>query len=373
MDEPLPRVLLVAGRFDVRGTSAYTLRLAENLGDEGFEVRVICPDASLVPAEKRSKLGIEEYRYLETPFLGRMVLRSLARQLLLRPPDLIHVQSREALANGTKFADELDAPLILTVHDYLARGERLRFDVGDRKRIIAVSGSVKSELIERTGFQESAVTVIHTGVESGDGAQVLPVLDPGHVPVVGTAGPLEAVKGIPFFLGAAQRVLAANAAVQFLVSGAGPEEPNLRRLARDLGIGGQVTFVPNLLDYSASLGAMDIYCLPSLRQGLGTIMLDAMAMGRPVIATGVGGVYSAVRDNETGLVIPPSDSKRLAERILELLDDPVRARAIGEAGRAFVREEFSIEKMLRQTADLYRAVLASKQVVASSAGETQLA
>jgi glycosyltransferase involved in cell wall biosynthesis len=85
-------------------------------------------------------------------------------------------------------------------------------------------------------------------------------------------------------------------------------------------------------------------------------MLEAMARARPVIATGVGGVYSAIRDNETGLVVPPSESGRLAERILELLDDPLRARAIGEAGRRLVREEFGVGRMVERTAELYRAV-----------------
>jgi glycosyltransferase involved in cell wall biosynthesis len=209
------------------------------------------------------------------------------------------------------------------------------------------------------------VTVIHSGVDAPQKVEGAPILDPGHTPVVGTAGPLEAVKGIPFFLGAAQKVIAVNKNVQFLVSGAGPEEANLRRLARDLGIAEQVTFAPNLVDLFTSLSAMDIFCLPSLRQGLGTIMLEAMALGRPVIATGVGGVYSAVRDNETGLVVPPSDSRRLAERILELLEDPLRARALADAGRRQVLEEFSVQRMVKETAELYREVLATREAPAA--------
>ena len=102
---------------------------------------------------------------------------------------------------------------------------------------------------------------------------------------------------------------------------------------------------------------MDIFCLPSLQQGLGTIMLEAMSLGRPVIASAVGGVYSVVRDNETGLVVPPRDSGALARRILELLDAPVHARAIGTAARQAVSEEFGVERMVERTAALYREVL----------------
>jgi glycosyltransferase involved in cell wall biosynthesis len=144
----------------------------------------------------------------------------------------------------------------------------------------------------------------------------------------------------------------------FLLAGAGPEEANLRRVARELEIATSVTFIPNLFDFSTALSAIDIFCLPSLRQGLGTIMLEAMALARPVIATNVGGVYSVIRDNETGLVVPPSDSSRLADCILELLRDPVRARALGEAGRRLVIEKFGVEQMVEKTTALYREVLA---------------
>jgi glycosyltransferase involved in cell wall biosynthesis len=108
---------------------------------------------------------------------------------------------------------------------------------------------------------------------------------------------------------------------------------------------------------------MDVFVLPSLQQGLGTIMLDAMAMGRPVIATRVGGVYSAVRDNETGLLVPPSNSQALADRITELLDDHERAQTIGRAARDLVEREFGVEGMIDQTASLYHEILEGSPVL----------
>jgi glycosyltransferase involved in cell wall biosynthesis len=223
--------------------------------------------------------------------------------------------------------------------------------------MVAVSDSVKSELLKQVRLTPEMVAVIHAGVEIPADSDLRPVLSPEKLPVVGTAGPLEAVKGLPFFLGAAKRVLASHPNVQFLIAGAGPEEQNLRRMVRELEIVEAVTFVPNLYDFSTALEAMDIFCLPSLRQGLGTIMLDAMGRGIPVIATGVGGVFTAVRDNETGLVVPPSNSARLAERILELLNDPIRARVLGANAREVVKNEFNVERMVQQTADLYREVV----------------
>ena len=92
-------------------------------------------------------------------------------------------------------------------------------------------------------------------------------------------------------------------------------------------------------------------------------MMEAMAMGKPVIASDVGGVYSVVCDGATGLLVPPSDSRRLAERIQELLNDPIAARAIGEAGRQLIREDFNVETMVERTVDLYDQVLKAAPTV----------
>jgi glycosyltransferase involved in cell wall biosynthesis len=89
-----------------------------------------------------------------------------------------------------------------------------------------------------------------------------------------------------------------------------------------------------------------------------------MLRGRPVIATSAGGVQQVVVDGRTGLFVPPRDSGALATRIIELLDDPLRARAMGQAGRTYVLEEFPVDRMVEQTANLYRDVLGAVPVAA---------
>ena len=354
---------MLAAGFALRGSSAYTLRLAEHLREYGIHPSVVCADAQKVDPEIRRVLGIQEFRYLLSPIWGKVVLEMLAREFADDPPDLIHVQSRHAARQGIWLAQRLQVPLVQTVHDYLQPRERLRLDPKVAKRIIAVSESVKSDLISRCALPDEFVSVVHSGVNCDPLSIERQVLSDGRVPVVGTAGPLEAVKGFPFFLGAAARVLATGREVEFVIAGAGPEEDNLRRLSRQLDIAEHVTFVPNLLDFSAALEAMDLFCLPSLQQGIGTIMLEAMALGRPVIATRVGGVYRVVREGDTGLLVPPSDSAKLAERIMELLDDPERARRVGEAARREVEQEFSVDQMVRRTAGIYRSVLGLPELV----------
>lgn len=352
-------VLLVSPRFEVRGSCATTLRLLEHLPALGVRFRLVCPDAQLIDPDRRRRLPIQEMPWLDLPVLKSVAQRLLLGRLREEPPDVIHVQSRRMLKTATFLARELERPFVLTVHDYLKRRERMRIDRQWCRRIITVSEAVRDDLLARTDLPADLLTVIASGVETG--GEVRPPLEPQNVPVVGTAGPLEAVKGFPFFLGAARKVLSAGIEVEFLVAGAGPEEANLRRLARTLGIAHRVTFVPYLLDFRRSLEAMDIFCLPSLQQGLGTVMLQAMAMGRPVIASGVGGVHTIVRDGETGLLVPPSNTGELARRIIELLESPVRARAIGEAARNLVEANFGVDRMIRKVADVYAAALPAVQ------------
>jgi glycosyltransferase involved in cell wall biosynthesis len=118
----------------------------------------------------------------------------------------------------------------------------------------------------------------------------------------------------------------------------------------------RLTFVDGGVSMAGYLSAIDIFCLPSLQQGLGVMMLEAMALGRPVIASGVGGVLSVIEDNVTGLIVPPSDSRSLAERIIELLQKREQARAIAAAGQQMIRERFNETRMLDEMTRIYHEV-----------------
>ncbi|HLJ11793.1 MAG TPA: glycosyltransferase family 4 protein [Planctomycetaceae bacterium] len=354
MSESELEVLLLAGRFEVRGSSAYTLRLAAGLAEKGIRARVVTPDAGLVDRQMRSRLQIEEFRRLNTPILGKLLLRYVLHQARRPIPHLIHIQSRRALKIGNWLSRQLQRPYLVTMHQHLPPDAKLRLNREWCRRIIAVSDSVRHDVLDRLRVPPELVTVIPCGVETAPQTDAAISLDFGHTPVIGTAGPLETIKGFPYFLGAARQVLEVRNNVEFLVAGAGPEEANLRRVARELGIADKVTFVPFLRCFTDSLAATDIFCLPSLQEGLGTVMLEAMALARPVIATAVGGVTGVIRDGWNGLIVPPRDSAALARRILELLEQPARAQAIGSQARQLVIEEYNIDTMVEKTAGLYR-------------------
>ena len=155
----------------------------------------------MVEVSVRRQLGIREFPYLQTPIVGRVVLELLENSLQADPPQLIHVQTRNAAPQGMWLARNLQRPYLLTVHDYMQPRQTLRVDRHWCQQIIAVSESVKADLLARTGLPDSLVTVIHSGVDCDVPPEITEILPPGRVPVIGTAGPLEAVKGFPFFLG----------------------------------------------------------------------------------------------------------------------------------------------------------------------------
>jgi glycosyltransferase involved in cell wall biosynthesis len=143
---------------------------------------------------------------------------------------------------------------------------------------------------------------------------------------------------------------------RLLLVGHGPERSRLEHTAAAI-TDAAVTFSGFREDVTDSLAATTIYVQPSLAEGLGTSVLDAMAHALPVVASRVGGLPEAVVHDETGLLVPPDDPSALAAAILELLHDPARARAMGQAGRQRVEELFSLDRMVVGHLGVYRSVV----------------
>jgi glycosyltransferase involved in cell wall biosynthesis len=139
------------------------------------------------------------------------------------------------------------------------------------------------------------------------------------------------------------------------IEGGGAYLDALERQASQLGVRDRVRFLGRRDDVPALLAAADALVLPSWQEGLPLVVLEAMAAGVPVVATSVGGTPEAVVDGETGLLVPPRDVPALTAAIDTLLDDPERARRLGEAGRRRVRERFDAAESTRRILGLYEA------------------
>ena len=139
-----------------------------------------------------------------------------------------------------------------------------------------------------------------------------------------------------------------------LIAGDGPQRKDLEDLAVQLGLTGRVNFLGWRDDAVEIVGALDIFCMSSRWEGCPMVLLEAMAMRRPVVATDIGGVREIVINEETGFLVPLDEPRALADAILRLLEVDAERERFGEAGRRRVEERFSAEGMLDAYGRLYR-------------------
>jgi glycosyltransferase involved in cell wall biosynthesis len=178
------------------------------------------------------------------------------------------------------------------------------------------------------------------------------------LPVIGTVCRLvEPKKGLSVLLQAVAlfRDRSPSPGLQLLIVGEGPAHSSLREQSERLGIAPWVVFAGVRRDIPTLLPLLDIFVLPSLYEGFGIAILEAMAAGRPVIATEVGGIPEVVIHRETGLLVPPGDPTALTDAIQWMLSHPEDAKALGACGQERARRHFSIESVVRQHEELYGA------------------
>jgi glycosyltransferase involved in cell wall biosynthesis len=176
-----------------------------------------------------------------------------------------------------------------------------------------------------------------------------------QAPIVGVTGALTSEKGHRHLIDAAALVVREVPDARFVILGEGDLRPALERQVKDLHLDKHV-FLPGFRpDVLAFLRSFDLFVMPSITEGLGTSLLDAMAASKATVATRTGGIPEVVVDGETGLLVPPRDHHALARAIAELLKDGGRRAEMGRAGLERVKRIFSADRMVERTLDVYRA------------------
>lgn len=292
--------------------------------------------------------------------------------------DILHIHSSKAGLVGRLAAIVARTPaVVFTVHnfilyDYMSKTKKKIFATVEAllarctDQIIAVSRALAKGLVEDEGIPDDKIAAIYNGIdlEPFDApihkAKVLEALglDP-QKPVVGTVARLAPQKGIKYLLAAAQIVQAQLPQVQFLIVGDGPLLSELQSQQAKLGLTG-VVFAGYLDDIAPVMKALDIFVLPSVTEGLGLTILEAMAAEKPVIATAVGGIPEVVTE-ETGILVPAADVAELGRALIRLLQDAGLQADMGAQGKQRVREQFSLDYMLTETEKVYEQVLVQNQ------------
>jgi glycosyltransferase involved in cell wall biosynthesis len=231
-------------------------------------------------------------------------------------------------------------------------------------RIIAVSNAVKDFLIKHEKISPQKFAVIHNGIEPGEF-----IFESGisgkkkesgislSSPVAGCIGRFDEQKGHMCFLEAIPQILEYFPDAKFIFVGEGPLRRKAERRSKELKIDRNVIFTGIRRDIPGILAIMDIFILPSIFEGFGIVLLEAMAAGKPVIASRVGGIPEIINHNLNGILVEPANSAEIAAAILNLLKEPAKMRRMGEAGREEVKKRFSADTMAKKIETLYNEII----------------
>ena len=223
--------------------------------------------------------------------------------------------------------------------------------------VVAISQNILDGLI-KAGVERGKIRVIHSGIDPSRFVALDNTDETDHDDLtVGCLAVLEERKGIEFLLEAAGHLHVQGARIRWLVGGDGTLRDWLENRARELGVGDSVTFLGFVAKPEEFLRRIDIFVMPSLFEGLGVAALEAMAAGKPVVATRVGGLAESILDGQTGLLVGPRDGRAIADAVAKLISDRPMARHMGLQGRQRVLDQFTLTQMAAQNEAYYYEVL----------------
>jgi len=359
----------------VSGSENHLLALASHLDHSRYRLTFCLlvgsgPDLSDYVAALEAA-GVEVVRFPIHADLDPLLLWRLVRFLRARRPDIVHTHLIHGDLYGTLAARLARVPAVVSTkhNDDAFRRNRFyawlsRQAARRQDRIITISDHLARFSVEVEGLKADKITRIHYGLDGTafrarvrDVAGVRAEFDiPAGAPLAGVVGRLTEQKGHTYLLRAWVQVTTVFPETRLLVVGDGPLRGELQRRAHDLGLGDSVIFAGRREDVPRIMAALDVVALPSLWEGFGLVLLEAMAVGRPIVASRVSAIPEIVVDGETGLLVPPRDVDTLAQALLALLRDPQRATEMGRRGRVRLEQEFTVERMVAQTEAVYEGV-----------------
>ena len=355
------RVVHVDSASGWRGGQNQVLLTAQGMAARGHEVVLACQRGGVLESRARAA-GIDVRPLVFRGDLWPAAAWGLAGLMRRLAADAAQLHDPHALSAGL-LARALGAltPFVATRRvDFPVKSALSRAKYRRAARVIAVSRAI-ADVLEAGGLERDAVRIVYEGVKDRaaqpGGREALRELGiPDDALVVGNVAALTDHKDHETLLAAAAAVVARVPAARFAIVGDGELRGPLEARARALGLGDRCVFAGFRTDLDRLLPAFDVFCLSSHMEGLGTSLLDAMAFGRPVVATAAGGIPEAVSDGVTGRVVPVRDAEALAGALTDVLQDGARRAAFGAAGRERFRERFTADLMVERTLDVLREV-----------------
>jgi glycosyltransferase involved in cell wall biosynthesis len=347
------RILHTESSLGWGGQEIRILTEARGVARRGHEVVIAAPREARICAEAPA-YGVE---VVELPLArkGVMGLNALRRFLAVRAFDIANTHSSTdswLMAVGGALGSAAP-PIVRTRHisSPVPHNAATRWLYGKAVHIVTTGEKLRRQVIDETGVDPARVVSIPTGIDlahfaPGDRDAARASLGlPAAAKIVGIVATLRSWKGHRFLLDAFARM--ARPDTLLAVVGDGPVREATERQAAALGIADRVRFAGNQKDVAPWLRSFDVFCLPSYaNEGVPQALAQAMACALPVVTTPVGSIEELVTDGRTGLIVAPSDALAIASALSALLDDPVRARALGAAALAHAQAHLGEAAMI---------------------------
>jgi glycosyltransferase involved in cell wall biosynthesis len=349
------RVLHVTQRLLMGGAEKVIVDVVTHLDRAGFQPSVWVFEEGDRDAGCRSAgIPFEVVKRGRLPSL--LFMAKLARMMVSREIDVVHCHGVAATVHAGLAARLARKPVIVTVHGRSAFGVRsgvmgLKLIKGVGGKVVAVSEPLRQELASECGIDPGAITTIHNGIDPEEyvvsverSAALRRAMGLDGCIVIGTVGNLRNEKGQRFLIEAMPEIVKRFPNTRLLIVGADGAGilGELTGLAERLGLGGHIRFLGQRRDIPELLAMFDIVVQPSLTEGISIAILEAMAAGRPMVATNVGGNPTLIIDGENGILVPPSNPGRLAEAVSALIADTAGRDSMSRAAGQRVRNVFSI-------------------------------
>lgn len=358
------RIVHVTTHCNMGGISKYIYSLSKALKTKGAEVVVVSSggdmETSLADIDiAHRKIDINtKFEFGPRAIVSGFKLAGIVRK---ERADLIHAHTRVSQVAAAIASSMTGAPYVTTCHGYFKKRSRGIIDTWG-VRVVAISDAVKRHLIDDLGVDASRIELIYSGIElerfsrairSEEVSAVKKSLGFNDEPVLGTVGRLSPVKGQRFLIEAMKEITSVVPEARCLLVGNGPEEASLKALVGSLGLKGSVRFVESCDDTHKYLSAMDIFVFPSLKEGLGIALLEAMASGRACIASRTGGIEDIIEDGKDGILVDAGDKSAITSSAVNLLNDGPLRDKLGKAARETAVRRFDINSMADNMKKLY--------------------
>lgn len=359
------KVLHVLTDTNIGGAGRYLFNLLSFQDKDRFQIMVACPGGGELERQLRCR-GIRVFTLdggESSTNLGH--IQKLRHIISREKIDIVHTHA--SLAG--RIAGKLSGCKVVMTRHGLSNSnngpvKRFITKVISRlstDRIIAISRAVKINLID-SGVPANMITTIYNGIDLSKFENVKGTLREElslapDIPIVGIVARLVPEKGYEYAINAFYQVLKVFPSALLVIIGEGPLRESLKEMCVRLGIENNVVFMGYRQDVENLVADFDVFVLPSVSEGLGLALLEAMALGKPAVATEIGGIPEVIKHGVNGILVPAGNDKYLAEGIIKVLSDKNQAKMLGREAQKTVFQKFSSKTMIENTEEVYLEIL----------------